>query len=125
MSQEHVSLASIFEGWDGYNLRLVHAIELRTRDDLVLRAAARMSSEGVIAGHISLGRIGWFNRMGAPGSFDLAFRTAEMNSEIEIADSPGELAWWLQASWKMIETTLSQWSVADLAQTYRLNYQGE
>jgi uncharacterized damage-inducible protein DinB len=35
-----------------------------------------------------------------------------------------ELVRWLEASWKMVESTLSSWTVADLDQTYRQPYQG-
>jgi uncharacterized damage-inducible protein DinB len=125
MALEMGSLASIFDGWDGYQLSLVHAIELLNREQLAWRPLDRQRSVGEIAGHISLGRIGWFHRMGAPGSQELALRTAQWRSEIDIAESTGELVWWLEASWKMIDATLNQWSVADLAQTYRLNYQGQ
>ena len=33
--------------------------------------------------------------------------------------NPTELLRWLEASWQMIETTLTTWTVADLTQTYR------
>ncbi len=125
MTAELLSLNTIFDGWDGYQASLVHAIEPLSRELLAWRPAAQLRSIGEIAGHISLGRIGWFNRMGAPGSLELSNRTTEWRSEIDIAESPGELVWWLEASWKMIDATLKLWTVADLAQTYRLNYQGQ
>jgi uncharacterized damage-inducible protein DinB len=125
MTAESLSLASVFEGWDGYQSSLVHAIAPLSLDQLAWRPAAHLRSVGEIAGHISLGRIGWFHRMGAPGAFDLAAQTASWRSEVEIAENPAELVWWLEASWKVIEACLSLWTVADLAQTYRLNYHGQ
>lgn len=32
---------------------------------------------------------------------------------------------WLQVGWQLIETCLSQWTVADLSQTYRQSYGGK
>lgn len=125
MAMENGSLAAIFDGWDGYQLSLVHAVEPLTRDQLAWRPAARLRSVGEIVGHISLGRIGWFHRMGAPGSQELAARTTAWRSEVDIAEFTGELVWWLEASWRMMDATLKQWRVADLDQTYRLNYHGQ
>jgi len=39
-------------------------------------------------------------------------------------ESPTELLRWLEASWQMIETTLTTWTVADLTHTYR-RFRGE
>jgi uncharacterized damage-inducible protein DinB len=78
--------------------------------------------------------------MGAPGAASLARQIApwagervnaenlsELNrwadaleqQEAAIVGNPTELLKWLEASWQMIETTLTTWTVADLTQTYR------
>ena len=36
-----------------------------------------------------------------------------------------ELLRWLEASWRMIETTLTTWTVADLRQSYRYTREGK
>ncbi|HEY7356173.1 MAG TPA: hypothetical protein VH590_06890, partial [Ktedonobacterales bacterium] len=42
-----------------------------------------------------------------------------------IIDNPAEQIRWLEATWRVIETTLSQWTVDDLAVTYRHLYRGK
>lgn len=124
MTTEARSLATVYKGWEDYHISLVRAIAPRSRDQLAWRPAPPLRSAGQIAGHITLGRIGWFHRMGAPGSAELASRVAAWESEDAIAGDPVELVRWLEASWEMVESTLSSWTVADLDQTYRQPYQG-
>src|SRR5881394_3799852 len=57
------SLAHVFEGWDGYQTSLVHAIEPLTAAQLEWRAAPGRRSVGELVRHISFGRITWFARM--------------------------------------------------------------
>lgn len=45
--------------------------------------------------------------------------------EAAIVENPTELLGWLEASWQMIETTLTTWTVADLTQTYRRIREGK
>jgi len=62
------SLANLYQGWDGHQTSLVHAIAPLTHDQLIWRPATGLSSAGELARHISLGRITWFGRMGAPAA---------------------------------------------------------
>lgn len=71
MTTEARSLATVYKGWEDYHISLVRAIAPRSRDQLAWRPAPPLRSAGQIAGHITLGRIGWFHRMGlraAPSS---------------------------------------------------------
>lgn len=115
-------LSKVYDGWDGYQTSLVHAIAPLSREQLAWRPAAGMRSVGEVAEHIGFGRIGWFQRMEAPGSVELA-RTVP--SEGSITEDAAELVRWLEASWGMIEATLAGWHVADLAKTYRHTYWGK
>ncbi len=119
------SLMAVYEGWDGYQTSLIHAIAPLTREHLIRRPAPHLRSAGQIANHISLGRISWFQRMDAPGSAELVREVAALDSDEDIAEDAAELVKWLQASWQMIDNTLNAWTVADLAQTYLQSYQGE
>jgi len=135
MSLEGGSLASVFEGWEGYNQSLVHAIEPLTAEQLAWRSAPGFRSVGELARHISFGRIGWFMRMNAPGSAELVAQIHDWTEDrdgnryiveesIDIAGKATELARWLRLSWTMVDSTLKLWTVADLAQTYRHTYHG-
>jgi uncharacterized damage-inducible protein DinB len=135
MNPEAVSLATILDGWNGYQVSLVHAIAPLTPEQLAWRPSDGQRSVGEVARHISLGRIQWFMRMDAPGSADLVSRIADwhqgsdgnryiIEESIPITDQAGELVRWLEASWQMVEATLRQWTVFDLAETYRHSYGG-
>ncbi len=145
MSTDALSLMTVFEGWDSHQIALTRAVAPLTADQLTYRPAPHLRSVGEIASHISLGRLSWFHRMGAPGSAELARQIAPWESEkadtenlaalrrwmdaifqqeAAIVTNPAEQMRWLEATWQMIETTLKTWTVADLAQTYRHLYQG-
>ncbi len=125
MTTDAHSLMTVYRGWDGYQISLVRAISPLSREQLDWRPAPHLRSVGEIASHISLGRIGWFHRMHAPGSAELAGQVAAWGSQDAIAGNPAELVKWLESSWQMIETTLKNWTVADLEQTYLHSYGGK
>ena len=129
------SLSLIFDGWAGYNTSLVHAIEPLTAEQLTWRPAPGLRSVGEAARHIAFGRLGWFMRMDAPGSRELVARIdawqvdSDGNRHVDeaafaIVEQPEELVAWLQATWGMIDKTLSEWTAADLARTYRHTFAG-
>ena len=140
------SLMSIFEGWDGHQLALVRAIIPLTPEQLTWRPAPHLRSVGELISHIALARLYWFYNMGAPASAELARQIAPWEGEKAntenltefrrwfdaiaqqeeaIVESPAELLRWLEASWQVIEATLTTWTVADLTPTYRHLYQGK
>jgi uncharacterized damage-inducible protein DinB len=140
------TLMSIFEGWDSHQLALVRAINPLTPEQLAWRPSPHLRSVGEIISHIALGRLFWFYNMGAPGSAELAHQIASLEGdkanteglsemhrwfdaidelEMAIVEDHSELLRWMEASWQMIETTLSTWTVADLMHTYRHLYQGK
>ncbi len=60
-------LAEIFDGWNGYQTSLLHAVAPLTSPQLAWRPAADRRSTGELIRHLSLGRITWLARMDAPG----------------------------------------------------------
>jgi hypothetical protein len=130
MSATTYSLSAIFEGWDGYQTSLVHAVAPLTRAQLEWRPAPGLRSTGELVGHIALGRIDWFVRMGAPGSLALADQAAAVSQENgailpELMGDAPALVGWLEKSWAMIAATLSAWTTADLFKTYPHEYLGK
>jgi uncharacterized damage-inducible protein DinB len=125
MSLDTLSLMSIFEGWEGHQASLVNALAPLSQEQLTWRPAPHLRSAGQLAMHISFGRIGWFQRMNAPGSAELARAVALVSSEDAIAQDATELIRWLEDSWEMVEQTLTRWTVADLSESYRLTYKGK
>jgi uncharacterized damage-inducible protein DinB len=118
-------LMAVYEGWDGHQTSLARAIAPLSREQLVWRPVSHLRSVGELAHHISVGRLGWFHRMQAPGSAELASQVAALASPDTLPENAAELVRWLEATWQMIEKTLKSWTVADLAQTYRHSYQGK
>lgn len=125
MAENLISLSSIFEGWEGYNTSIVHAVEPLTSGQLAWRGAPGLRSVGEVAWHIALGRVEWFSRMAAPGSLELAAQAAALGPEQAIAGDKEQILHWLALSWQMIADTLAQWTVQDLWRTYRHEYWGK
>lgn len=117
-------LSFVYEGWEGYNRSLMHAVEGLTVDQLRYRLTEGLRSVGEIASHIAFGRIDWFVRMDAPGSAELSARAALLTSRKELADDALAIVDWLASTWSMIGSTLSAWTVDDLVRTYEHEYWG-
>lgn len=129
------SLATVFEGWDGYQASLAEAIRPLTPAQLAWRPAADRRSVGEIVRHISAGRITWFARMGAPGIDEAMRRVPRWEVDQDgarhvvedaiPADDPQALVEWLIVSWHSVERVLRAWTVADLAVTYEHRWRGK
>jgi uncharacterized damage-inducible protein DinB len=127
-------LASVYAGWAGYQTSLLHAVEPLTPEHLAWRPAPERRSVGEIVRHVALGRVSWFARMRAPGIDEVVAQVPQWASEeggaghaVETAvpaDDPEVLHGWLEASWHPIARVLDEWTVADLATTYRHRWQG-
>ena len=117
-------LQGVYDGWDSHQRSLVLAVAPRTAEQLAFRPAPHLRSVGEITGHIAHGRIGWFARMQAPGSAELAAEAAGWAPEAAVVDDAAELVRRLEATWQMIARTLNEWTVADLARTYHHVYWG-
>jgi uncharacterized damage-inducible protein DinB len=130
------SLEDIYEGWNGYHQSIVNAVKPLTPEQLHWRPAENFNSIGELVRHISLGRLTWLMRMGAPGSAELAKRISEweqdsdgnshiVETSIAITEQPAELVYWLNLTWQIIENSLASWTVADLFQTYKHRWDGQ
>lgn len=125
MATINPSLKMVYDGWEGCQVSIVDAIRELSSEQLAYRSAPHLRSVGEIASHISLGRIDWFHRMHAPGS-DEFFKEAEgWEPEEAITENAAELVRRLELSWRMVEKTLNQLTVADLERTYLQPYQGK
>lgn len=129
-------LTAVFDGWQGHQQSLVNAIAPLSAEQLRFRPVPDLQSVGQLTRHISLGRIGWFARMGAPGSAELVEQIIDWQEDgdgnphiveesIAIAADAAELVRWLELTWDMIDQTLVEWTVNDLAVTYRHTWNGD
>jgi len=135
MTTDTKSLAFVLDGWNGYQTSLTKAIAPLTPEQLAYRSAPDFRSVGELARHIALGRLTWFVRMDAPGSAELAKQIPEWvgdrdgnrhvaEEEVVGTDRADELVKWLESSWSMVQSTLKEWTVDDLAKTYRHKFMG-
>jgi uncharacterized damage-inducible protein DinB len=127
-------LARVLEGWDGYQISLLHAVTPLTSEQLSWRPAPGRRSVGEVIRHPSLGRITWLARMGAP-DIDTVVRQVprwysdgdgarHVDEESIPPDQPAVLAEWLALSWRPIQRLLDEWTVDDLFQTYLHRFGG-
>ena len=136
MQPQPGSLQHIFDGWNGYNQSLAHAVQPLTREQLAWRPGENLNSVGELARHISLGRLTWLGRMGAGGSAEVEALIPEwevdgdgnrdiVETAVAITEDAPELTRWLELTWGVIEKTLAAWTPTDLAQTYRHRWMGK
>lgn len=136
MTVETRYLAYVYDGWNGHQASLLHAVAPLTPEQLRWRPADHLNSVGEVARHISLGRVTWFARMGAPGSAELVSQISAweqdsdgnrdiVESAIPIQEQATELVHWLEITWQIIENTLKSWDISDLARTYRHTWNGQ
>ena len=127
-------LAQIFEGWGGYQTSLLHAVTPLTTEQLSWRPTPERRSVGELIRHISLGRITWFSRIGAPGIETIAQRVPRWHTDADgsrhvveesvLCDQAAVLAEWLTLSWQPIQRMLDEWTVDDLFHTYPHRFRG-
>jgi uncharacterized damage-inducible protein DinB len=133
---QELPIQSVYEGWDGYNQSVIHAVEPLTAEQLAWRPTWQHRSVGDLVLHIALGRLEWFARMAAPGSDVLAGRIEEwevdrdgnrhiVDSALAITGDKADLIRWLDDTWQMIDLTLTSWSVADLRTSFRYTFNGQ
>lgn len=136
MNASDLTLANIFEGWDGYQTSLIRAISNLTPDQLRWRHSNNVRTLGELACHIAFARLDWFKFMDAPGiaaaisGIDRWETDDDGNRWIAvdtsgIVESAAELSEWLKTSWLAIEKTLSGWRVSDLDVVYAHRWNGE
>jgi uncharacterized damage-inducible protein DinB len=127
-------LSHVYQGWDGYQTSLLHALEPLTSRQLAWRPAQGRRSLGETFRHISLGRVEWFARVGAPGIDGVTRQIPEWRTDSDgvryvvepavASDDPADQQRWLQLSWEPIRRVLEEWTVADLDVTYPHRWQG-
>lgn len=135
MTNPNPSLMAIYEGWEGHQTSLLHAIAPLSPEQLTWHPNEELNSVGQIARHISLGRLNWFLRMTAPGSAELAElidiweedqdgNQHIVEKAVAITEEAEALVHWLEITGEMVETTLKTWHVDDLAKTYPYTFNG-
>ena len=118
MTQNNLSLATFYKGWDAYQQLLVTAVTPLTSEQLALRPAPHMWSAGMLAAHIVATRVWWFHMWMGVGDASLA-PLDKWDEEGAPARSASELVTGLESTWSMIQDALTSWTPADLEQTFQ------
>ncbi len=117
MTENHLSLATFYKGWDVYQQHLITTIAPLTSEQLAIQAAPHLWSIGRIATHIVAVRVWWFHMWMGEGSPELA-PIASWDEDGEPIRSAAELVAGLEATWQMIQNALARWTPADLEQVF-------
>jgi uncharacterized damage-inducible protein DinB len=123
MAEQQTSLLTFYKGWDGYQAVLVKAISPLSTDQLALRAAPHLRSIGENAAHIIGTRTGWFHALMGQGGAEIAPREswdlpgAPVRSAAELVDG-------FEATWRMIQESLTDWTPTDLEYIFEGTYNG-
>ena len=117
MTEEQLSLATFYAGWDTYQDYLVEAVTPRTADELRQRVGPSLRSAWEIAAHIIATRVYWFHAVMGEGGTDLE-EMLPWDEENQPERSAAELEDGLERSWSMIAEALDRWTPGDLAATF-------
>lgn len=117
MTDNALSLAAVYHGWEDYQNNLVKVIAPLSPAQLALPVAPTHWPIGMVVQHIINDRIWWFHLWMGEGSPALA-PLMRWEEEPQTVRSAPELVAALQATWGMIEATLARWTVADLDQVF-------
>jgi uncharacterized damage-inducible protein DinB len=127
-------LSRLLNGWDGYQLSLLHAVTPLNKEQLAWRPVPDRRSVGELIRHVSLGRITWLSRIGAPGVEEIVLAVPRWYTDPDSSrhvveesipsDQPEVLSKWLSLSWKPIDSLLHEWTLDDLFQTYPHRFRG-
>lgn len=128
------ALGAVFDGWNGYQTSILHAIEPLTPEQLNWRPAPKVRALGEVIRHVGLGRINWLARMGAPGIEDVSRQVPRWHTDSDgsrhvvedavRADESEALKHWLELSWSPIQRMLDEWTIEDLSPTYLHRFRG-
>jgi uncharacterized damage-inducible protein DinB len=118
MTENQLSLATFYAGWDVYQQQLVAAIAPLTAEQLALKSSPQNWSVGMLATHIIATRVGWFQRWMGVGKAELA-GIGMWDEEGQPVRSAEELVSGLEVTWQMIQDALASWKPSDLAQSFR------
>ena len=116
MTEQTLTLAPFFKDWETYNTRIVEAVRSLTTEQLAHRAFPGYMPIWGITAHLAGARGYWLcGILGEPGE-TLAPLFPDPASGVGWEDaedhprSAEELAWALEATWKIVEGCLGRWT---------------
>src|SRR5262245_7841818 len=112
-----MTLADVYAGWGDFHQLLVRAVAPLTPAQLDVRAAPHLRMLRTLAAHIVRTRIGWFHGLMGMGGAE--------HEDLMTFDHPDKPAWdaaelvrGMETSWRLVQDSLSGWTIPDLEQKY-------
>jgi uncharacterized damage-inducible protein DinB len=124
MTEEQTTLATFYKGWEEYQGHLIKAIAPLSSEQLALRAAPNLRSIGELAVHIVRTRAGWFHNAIGEGSDETAL-LLQWQLDGAPARTAAELVDGLEATWRLIQSSLARWTPDDLARPFQRERNGQ
>lgn len=117
MTQDHLLVPSLYQGWHEYQKTLIKAIAPLTPEQLGLRSAPELLSVGVIAAHIAVNRAVWFYSVMQEGGDE--FKTiGRWDVYGELSCSATDIIDGLEVTWKVMHEVIASWTPEDWARTF-------
>src|SRR3954471_4156069 len=118
MTETQTTLETFYAGWQTYQGHLVKAVAPLSPEQLALRAAPNLRSIGELAVHIVRTRAGWFHNAIGEGSDETAL-LLQWQLDGAPARTAAELVDGLEATWRLIQSSLARWTPDDLARPFQ------
>ena len=123
MSNEAVSIASLFRGWEFLQGQLTGLVEDATPEQLALRSSAAQWPAWATLSHLSGARVYWLCTVfGEPGKERTPFPGAGVEpgweDDLGHVRTAGELLYALRSSWEVVQHCLARWTPAMLGDEF-------
>jgi uncharacterized damage-inducible protein DinB len=123
VTEDMVTLADVYAGWDDFNKKLVEALAPLTDEQLELRVAPSQRSAREIISHLVRTRASWFELLGATDPEWQPYLTWDHPGEP--TRDAAEIVKGVEATLRLLNELLAGWTVADLAEKYEGDWRGE
>lgn len=128
-AEHHLSLASVYKGWESYQHHLVTAIASLSSEQLTLQIAPHLRSLSEQIAHIIAVRARWLFLDLHEGSTLLEPFTNWDRQHAPSDEASGrnaaELVRGLETTWQVLQEALDRWTVADLEEVFPPTFPGE
>jgi len=118
MTQQSLSLAPFYQGWENHQQHLIKALAPLTAEQLDLRIAAHLRSVGILASHIVAARARWMHYV-LHISDESLLEIGKWDRAGEPARTAAELVEGLQITGNMLQAMLQRCTPADLEKPFQ------
>jgi uncharacterized damage-inducible protein DinB len=123
VTEEKVTLADVYAGWDDFNKKLIEALAPLTDEQLDLRVAPSQRSAREIILHLVRTRASWFQLLGATDPEWKPFLDWDRSGQP--ARDATEIVTGVEDTMRLLNDMLAGWAVSDLAEKYEGEWRGE